>query len=698
MRSSRFVRSFALLSVCCAWVNAQTPEAPQVLTPHRVAELCAASAAALSPDGSTIAYLLAVPREPGVDDDGPSWSELHVVDVASGRSRPFVKGKNDLSRVSWTSDGTGIAFLAKRGDDKETALWIIPTDGGEARRAVSLKGAISSYDFSPDGKQVLCIAGPPEDETRKKQKDKGFKQEIYEEDWRPNELWIATLFDEESEPRQVELEGHPYQALWSPVDGRLLVARAPTPLVDDQYMSQRVAILDGTNGAVLASFENPGKLGEIGWSKDGTQIAMISAADISDPSAGRLVVAPAAGGALTDVLPEYLGDIMDFEWQDGDTLVYVASRGTSTLLESVDVASGKGTNRQTIVPVGGPILGSLSLSDDGKASTSVASTPTHPSEVFFLRHGDGAPRRLSSSNPWLDEVRLAPQEVVTFTTARDGLKLEGILVRPLDEVPGTRYPLVMYVHGGPEAHHSNGWLTSYGDPAQVLAARGFAVFHTNYRGSTGRGVAFSKLSQGDPAGAEFDDLVDAVDHLVTTGLVDPKKVGITGGSYGGYATGWCSTRYSDRFAAGVMFVGISDKVSKVGTTDIPNEEFHVHALRRPWDNWQFMLERSPIFWAGQCKTPLLILHGKDDPRVDPGQSRELYRHLKLRGQAPVRLVHYPGEGHGNRKAAARLDYSLRCVEWFEHYLQGPGGDMPAWDIEHSEAKPSAEGEEEAEGS
>jgi dipeptidyl aminopeptidase/acylaminoacyl peptidase len=143
---------------------------------------------------------------------------------------------------------------------------------------------------------------------------------------------------------------------------------------------------------------------------------------------------------------------------------------------------------------------------------------------------------------------------------------------------------------------------------------------------------------------------------------------VTGGSYGGYATGWCSTYYSSRFAAGVMFVGISNKISKVGTTDIPEEEYLVHAGKRPWDNWEFFLQRSPIYHADKCRTPLLILHGKDDPRVDPGQSKELYRHLKLRSQAPVRLVLYPGEGHGNRKGRARLDYCERLLQWMELYL------------------------------
>jgi dipeptidyl aminopeptidase/acylaminoacyl peptidase len=266
------------------------------------------------------------------------------------------------------------------------------------------------------------------------------------------------------------------------------------------------------------------------------------------------------------------------------------------------------------------------------------------------------------------------------------MEIEGVLVRPLDEKPGQRYPLILTVHGGPEAHDRNGWVTSYSNAGQVAAGRGFAVFHPNYRGSTGRGVAFSKLGQGDPAGKEFDDLVDAVDHLVSIGLVDRAKVGITGGSYGGYASAWGATYYTERFAAAVVFVGISDNISRVGTTDIPNEEYYVHALKRPWENWQFQLERSPVYHAAKSRTATLILGGMDDPRVSPTQSMELYRHLKLHGNVPVRLVRYPGEQHGNARAASRLDYSLRLLQWMEHYLMGPGGAPPPRDLEYGAKK------------
>lgn len=183
-------------------------------------------------------------------------------------------------------------------------------------------------------------------------------------------------------------------------------------------------------------------------------------------------------------------------------------------------------------------------------------------------------------------------------------------------------------------------------------------------------------SQGDPAGKEFDDIIDGVDYLIENYNIDGDKVGITGGSYGGYATAWMATRHTERFAAGVMSVGISNNISKWGTSDIPEEMYLVHSRKRIWDDYEFYLERSPIFYADQAKTPLLILHGKEDTRVSPGQSYELYRHLKTRTETPVRLVLYPGEGHGNRNSTARYDYNLRMMRWFDTYLKQSGEDVP----------------------
>ncbi len=681
----RTARLVLILSIASPAAARSDTRREDVLTPRNVAALRAIVGAAISPDGRRAAFVRLVPRNAGVEEDGTPWNELWVMDLEDGRERPFVTGKADVGSVQWTPDGSGIAFLAKRGEDKFTSLYVIPPDGGEAKRALAMGSNLSAFSFSPEGRRVAVVASDPEDEGRKKWQEKGFKQEIYEEDWRPDRVWIATLGDEKEKPRALPIEGSVHAIHWSPVDERILITLSPTPLVDDEYMRQRVRIVDPASGEILARIQNPGKLGQVAWSPDGKHVAMISGADMNDPAAGRLMVCSSEGGVPEEVLPGYDGDFSAIAWQSADTVMVLGSQGVWSTFGKVKVGSqAKDALKPILAPGAGPVLTSFTLSKDGQRGAFVGSTATHPLEMFTMAHGDAGPVRRTDSNPSLAKVRFAAQEVVRYK-ARDGIELEGILVRPLEEEKGQRCPLILCVHGGPESHEQNGWQTGYSKPGQMAAAEGIATFYPNYRGSTGRGVAFSKLSQGDPAGKEFDDLIDAVDHLISIGLADKDRVGVTGGSYGGYATAWCSTKYSERFAAGVMFVGISDKISKVGTTDIPDEDFYVHLRKRPWEDWQLMLERSPIYWAGQCKTPLLILHGKDDPRVNPGQSRKLYRHLKLHGQAPVRLVMYPGEGHGNRKAAARLDYSLRMMQWMEQYLKGPGGAPPPYEIDYGEA-------------
>lgn len=654
----------------------------EVWTPRSVEKARIVTAVAMSPDGAHVAYALSIPRIAGQDEDGVAWNELHVFDTDDARDRTFVAGKVNVGAFSWTPSGGEIAFLAKREGDKQTALYEIALAGGEARKKVELDTSISAFSFSADGKRVALVATVLDDADRKKLVEKGFKQSVFEEDAPSAKVWIVDLLDAKSKAKKLDVEGHVYQVQWSPKDDRLAIGVAPTPLVDDEYMRQRVVVIDVNDGHMLAKVENLGKMGAFAWSPDAKSIALISAQDIHDPFPGRLVLVPASGGVPTEVLSsDWPADVEAFAWESANALMYVAHHGVEATFEKATLEGAKASAVKQIVPAGAAVFTALSLSKDGQHAAFVGSRSDSTPEVWTMNHGDSAPIRRTDSNPWAKELRLAKQEVVKWK-ARDGLDLEGILVHPLDEKEGQRYPLIVCVHGGPEAHESNGWMTNYSRPGQMAAARGMAVFYPNYRGSTGRGVAFSKSSQGDAGGKEFDDLIDAVDHFVASGLADKDKIGITGGSYGGYATAWCSTRYSERFAAGVMFVGISDKLAKIGSTDIPEEDYLVHSLKRPWEEYDFFKERSPITYADRCKTPLLILGGKDDTRVDPSQSKAMYRWLKVRGHAPVRLVQYPGEGHGNRKACARLDYNVRMLQWLEHYLKGPGGDAPNWDVRY----------------
>ncbi|KZN44728.1 S9 family peptidase [Pseudoalteromonas luteoviolacea] len=635
--------------------------------------------AVVSPDGESVAFTRSVPRELYVDKNGKNFTELHLVDD-EGVERPYITGKVNIRNISWSADGSYIYFLTKKKTDMFTSLYRIAVNGGEAQKVFSLAGrSVSTYRLSPNGKQVAVLAMPAKDASEKELKKLGFMAEVYELGLKNKQLHIIDLHASEKplKPTAVNVDGYVSDVNWSDDASTLLVKTQPTALIDDQYMKSQWHIMDAKTHSITTSFMTEGKLGEAEFSQDGKYIAILGAEDKHDPAKGRLYIANAKTGKVEEWIPNFMGHIGDFEWSNRkNVLNFVGHVGAESFVGQIKVGSQK---YKKLIKEGKLIAGKLSVSSSDKTIALTANTAKHPNEVYMVR--SKRPTRLSNSNEWLDNKRFAKQEALTFK-ARDGIEIGGVLIYPLDYEKGQRYPLIMSVHGGPESHDKNGWLTSYSDPGQMGAARGYAIFYPNYRGSTGKGVDYSKLGQGDYAGKEFDDLVDMKEYLVNIGLVDTKKVGITGGSYGGYASAWGATKLTEHFAASVMFVGVTNQLSKFGTTDISNEMFLVHARSYPWQKWQWYLERSPIYWAGQSKTPLLIMHGKDDPRVHPAQSMELYRYMKVQGK-DVRLVYYPGEGHGNRKVAAQYDYSIRLMRWMDNYLIHGNKEMPGYVIDHA---------------
>ncbi|URR00196.1 S9 family peptidase [Pseudoalteromonas sp. SCSIO 43095] len=633
----------------------------------------------VSPDGDNVAFTRSLPRTLYVDENGSNYSELYVVDD-KGVERPFITGSVNIKSIEWSNDSKTIYFLAKLKDDKFTSLYQIPVDGGQAQPVLALKDtSISSYKLSPDNKQVAILAMPAADKSEKELKKLGFKAEVYEMGLKNKQLFIVDLAksDKPLTPTALNVDNYVSDVNWAANGEKLLVKTQPTALIDDKYTKSMWHLFDIASNKVTLSFKTEGKLGDAELSHDGKYIAILGAEDKHDPATGRLFIADTKTAEITEWLPDFMGHIVDFEWSHKrNTLNFIANVGTQSFVASIKTGSNK---YKKLVKEGKFIASQLSVSDSDKTLALRGNTAKHPNEVFIVRSNKAT--RLTDSNSWLNDKHFAKQETITLK-ARDGVELDGVLVYPLNYEKGTRYPLIMSVHGGPESHDKDGWVTNYSRPGQMGAARGYAVFYPNYRGSTGKGVDYSKLGQNDYAGKEFDDLVDFKNHLVDMGLVDTKRVGITGGSYGGYASAWGATKLTKHFAASVMFVGVTNQLSKFGTTDISNEMNLVHARSYPWDKWQWYLERSPIYWAGQSETPLLIMHGKDDPRVHPAQSMELYRYMKVQGK-DVRLVYYPGEGHGNRKVAAQYDYSLRLMRWMDNYLMEGKKEMPAFEIDHA---------------
>lgn len=645
------------------------------LTLEDIAALKSVATVRMNPGGDRIAYLLQRHRDLYKDDDGGPYRELYVVDF-NGNSTPYVTGDISIGSLAWAPDGASLYFVAKRDPDaKFNSIWQIPMTGGEAKQVFTHVSAIGNIYPSPDGSVIAFTATEADPGTKADLEAKGFKAYAYEESVKPTKIWFLDL--EAGEAEVQDIDGSASNFRWASDGSRYAVALAPNALIDESFYARDVFVVDTDSAEVQSKLGSVGKLGSFDFSPDGERIAYIGSVDINDPSSGRLYVASSAGGERRELVTEYLGHITGFSWQDDVNVRWVGHRG---VWSEMSMASIMAAGPAGDAPESGPIIRSVSTHAGQDVVAAIADTPEHPAEVYLYKDGE-PPKRLTNSNPWLAERTLMIQEPITYP-ARDGLELEAILMRPAKEERGGN-PLVIYVHGGPEAHQSNGWLTGYSLPGQVMAAEGYAVAYPNYRGSTGRGVEFSKLDQHDYADEEFNDLVDVKTYLVSAGLVDADRVGISGGSYGGYATMWAATALSEEFAAAVAFVGISNQVSKFGTGDIPYEMYYVHALAWPWDDWMWMLQRSPVYHAGNAKTPMLIMGGDKDPRVHPSQSLEMYRNIKLRTDTPVRLVIYPGEVHGNRNSAARYDYSIRTKRWMDHYLKGPGGEPPPYEIDHA---------------
>lgn len=631
------------------------------MTPEDVAKLESVGTIAVSPDGSRVAYT--TNSLPDVTEGEKNGSTDRLLKIAYGPDNARVFLPDDVSPggVSFSPDGRMVSFVWAD-EDEDRAVWGVPVDGGAPVKLAAVADTnVRSYSWSPDGSALYMLVGAGEDKQRDTQQKAGFNAVVYEEEGKLNRVFAASVGGSlDTKPSEIKVPGYVSSFTVTPDGSKAIIETAPTPNVDDSLVLKQINIIDLASGEVSQIIDTPGKIDDFEISPDSTKLSLIAAVDKNDPAATTLHMVDIASGAITGITVGAAEATVDTEFVDGGRLAAVIHKGANSFLRFYNSDGSQDSEMS---------MGNLAVTgiDAGGDRIVVrASSAQHPSELFAWENG--AWQRWTNHNAWLSDIDFGKQSVITYT-ARDGQKVEGILIEPVGGAPAGGAPLIMNVHGGPEAHESNGWLTAYSKPGQVAAGQGYAVFLPNYRGSTGYGVAFAKQHQNDYAGKEFNDIVDAKRHLVATGIADADRTGITGGSYGGYASAWGATALSQEYAASVMFVGISNQISKFGTTDIPVEMFNVHSLKWPWDAWQNMLKVSPIYHVDKADTPILIMHGAEDTRVAPSQSYELYRNIKVRTDTPVRLVLYPGEGHGNQRAAARYDYNLRMMEWFDTYLK-----------------------------
>lgn len=644
-----------------------------VVTPQHIAEMETVETSLLSPDGQHIAFTVSIPADP-YKENVKNSDYLYLLNVSEGTSTPYYTSSS-VSSVQYRPGQNAITFLTKRPNDDTRSIYQISINGGEAVKVFSFDQDIISYSWSNNGNQLAFIGIEKVEES---DSPLPYQADVYEANESFQRGYIANVAMSNRSARPVSVDGSIHMMEWSPDGDRIAVSAAPTPYIDDEYMRQQIFIVEARTGEITAEINNEGKLDQIEWSPNGQRLVLIAGSNINDPIAGRILIASSRGGVPQIVDREFEGAYEQVKWVEENYIHFLASESTASRLGMIRFDGGE---KRTIFYSDEHEISSFSISDSSSYSF-VANSSSHPGEVFYFSGQENDMyRRMTYHNEWLNSVELGEQVVVSYQSKDGQHSIDGIMIYPVGYQDGDVVPLIVHAHGRTESHYDNGWLTNYYMPGQIAAGKGYAVFYPNYRGSSGRGIDFAFSSQADLAGGEFDDIVDGVDYLIRIGIADPGRVGITGKSYGGYATAWMSTYYSSRFAASVMYGGVSDNISKWGESDIPEELYLVHTRKRLWSDWDWFLKRSPIHHVENAETPILIIHGAEDTRVHPSQSLELYRHLKVRKpNLPVRLVNYTGEGHTISSASAKLDYTYRMFRWFDTYLMtdNASAEIPGW--------------------
>jgi dipeptidyl aminopeptidase/acylaminoacyl peptidase len=655
-----------------------------------------------SPDGRFIAYVR-------VSVDRARNSYRRAIWLAPTDGRPpwrLTAGTKSDSAPRWSPDSRRIAFISTRDGDLPQ-LYLIDIGGGEARRLTRLRQGASSPAWSADGRRIAFLSkvnegeraredsGPSEpelpDEWEQKQTEARRAHEDERRldprvhvrlpyrsgtsffDDRRNHVYLVDLPDDEEEqlplPRRLtDGDLHHGAPAWMPDGSAILTTATRDPEADSlfaYYDILRVPV--PAEGRAAAE-----RLTEAGFSyydphpsPDGSLIALRRLPDDRPLAAGaRVAVLPAAGGELRDLTAETDLDVEQFRWlPDGRGLLYTAGwRGAQTVYRAP--LDGSGETREQAFPSHQRIVSEFDVGPDGSVAF-VAGAPDNPCDLYLWR-ADGGESRLTAINECLLSKRLiAPIQELTYA-APDGREVQGWLLHPPDFDPARTYPLAVYIHGGPHVMWGPAFRTMWHE-WQTAAARGYIVFFCNPRGSEGYGEGWRDAIHANWGVADAPDIHAGVDALIAGGAVDPARVAVTGGSYGGYMTAWLIA-HSDRFACAVAARGVYNLLSEHGTSDA-HELIEFEFDGYPWDLQEKLWQHSPLAHAHKIVTPLRILHSELDYRVPVSEAEQLFAILRRRKQV-VEFVRYPREGHELTRSGEprhRADHMQRTLEWFDRY-------------------------------
>jgi dipeptidyl aminopeptidase/acylaminoacyl peptidase len=608
----------------------------------------------LSPDGTRVAWTAEPRGREGEHAESGIW--MAATDGSTPAKRWTQGGADRHPR--WSPDGARLAFLSDRRDRGTAGLYVMEAAGGEASPLVVRKRSVETFAWSPDGARIAFVAPDEptdEDERREKERDDA---DVRGERWRYGRLHVVDVATGDVSDLPVG-DVHVFEVTWSPDGRELAFLSRRTPELDSRPVAIQVVAADGGAPRQVAE----ANAGGLKWTAGG-RLVFAAPHGLTELSAATVWSLDPAGGT-----PVVIGPGPDEERCGLD--VYVVP-GEARM--AVRIAEGLDTRFAWVDPSGGGAPEPLYETGTGVEPADVVVGPGGP--VLALGHTSTAPlevwagppdrlRQLRDHGAGLADVRFGVVEEFRWT-APDGLPMDGVLVRPPDAGPGP-LPTVVLAHGGPYSRSTRGIVLGGLSWSQWLATAGFAVILPNYRGGAGRGRAFADAAWGDMGGAEFGDVMSAVDTAVERGIADPDRLGIGGWSQGGFLTAWAVTQ-TNRFRAAVMGAGISDWGMMALTSDVPRFEAQLTGSR-PWDGPQLLAAdvRSPIRYARRVTTPVLILHGERDERVPLSQAIGFERALRDIG-ATAQLVVYPREGHPIVERRHQQDVLRRVREWFARWL------------------------------
>jgi dipeptidyl aminopeptidase/acylaminoacyl peptidase len=629
----------------------------------------------VSPDGKTVAFSVSVPSL----EANRNVSRIWVVPVAGGTARALTAGSGSDFSPRWAPDGS-LGFISTRKDGAQ--VWRVSLAGGDPVQLTALESGVNDFRFAENGRAVLAtsdIKWPADQEIDRRNGNYPTQAKIWTglfyrswDDWRAGtrshlfRIGLAdraardlTPFDHDTPP--LDLGGVDLAI----APGGDLVALVYNPDPEPAVSTNNDVWVMQTNGSGLTQIATrKGNDHSPAFSADGKWIAYLSMETPGfEADRTQLMLFDRATGQHRSLTAQWDVSVQAFAWVPDSRrlIVEVEERGEHNLYR-VDLSGGK-----PVRLVAGGVNSAPRITPQGDALVYLRQSATSPNEVWVARLDGSSPRPLTSLNgPALAGLDLAPLERFGFLGAL-GDSVHGWLLKPPGFDPAKRYPMVYLVHGGPQGAWLDSWSPRWN--YHMFAARGYVVAAVNFHGSTGYGQAFTNSISRHWGDLPFEDLMKGLDVVARLPFVDSTRVGAAGASYGGYMIYWMAG-HTNRFKTLIAHDGVFNTSSMVGSTEelwFTNWEFGPGGVANP-ETRETLNRWSPSNYADRWQTPMLVIHGQQDMRVDLSEGLQAFTALKTRGVAG-KFLYFPDEGHWVLKARNRRVWWSTMLDWLDEYLR-----------------------------